>query len=145
MSLLKTQYYSLCFTRLCFCLCLHGSEASIVFWGLAFLAASIQLRADFCSAQCIMDNTGSLNPLLCLTDNVVKVIPARCPSHNAFKCTGECGFDECNTHFMEQDALQEHINRGREKKMCLSSSCSQVYSLLCYYSYAILLKQLFYM
>ena len=69
-----------------------------------------------------------LNPLLYLTDNAVKVIPPRCPSHNAFKCTGECGFDECNTHFMEQEALQEHINRGREKKMCLSSSCSQVYS-----------------
>ena len=54
------------------------------------------------------------------------MIPARCPSHNAFKCTGECGFDGCNTHFMEKDALQEHINRGREKKISLTSSCAQV-------------------
>ncbi|KAJ7340352.1 hypothetical protein OS493_003095 [Desmophyllum pertusum] len=59
------------------------------------------------------------------SDHVVKVIASRCPSHNAFKCTGECGFDDCNTHFMEQDALQEHINRGREKKFSLTSSCSQ--------------------
>ena len=41
---LKTQYCPLCFTRLCYCFCLHGSEASIVFRGFAFLAASIQLR-----------------------------------------------------------------------------------------------------
>lgn len=61
-----------------------------------------------------------------LIDHLFKVVPARCPSHNAFKCTGECGFDECNTHFMEQEALQEHINRGREKKFSLMSSCSQV-------------------
>lgn len=27
---------------------------------------------------------------------------------------------------MEQEALQEHINRGREKKFSLMSSCSQV-------------------
>ena len=27
---------------------------------------------------------------------------------------------------MEQEALQEHINRGREKKFSLTSSCSQV-------------------
>ena len=36
---LKTQYCPLCFTRLCCCLCLHGSEASIVFRDFAFLAA----------------------------------------------------------------------------------------------------------
>ena len=41
---LKTQYCPLCFTRLCDCLCLHGSKASIAFRGFAFLAASIQLR-----------------------------------------------------------------------------------------------------
>ncbi|KAL9957262.1 hypothetical protein ACROYT_G038876 [Oculina patagonica] len=58
-------------------------------------------------------------------DHVFKVTASRCPSHNAFKCTGECGFDDCNTHFMEQEALQEHINRGREKKFSLTSSCSQ--------------------
>ena len=44
MSLLKTQYCPLCFTRLCYCLHLHGSEASIAFRGFAFLAASIKLR-----------------------------------------------------------------------------------------------------
>ena len=73
-----------------------------------------------------------------VADNVAKVIPARCPSHNAFKCTGECGFDGCNTHFMEQDALQEHINRGREKKISLTSSCAQVSRTQClvlYYYY----------
>ena len=64
--------------------------------------------------------------VFCIAGNVVKVIPSRCASHNAFKCTGECGFDDCNTHFMEQDALQEHIKRGREKKLSLTSSCSQV-------------------
>ena len=41
---LKTQYWPLCFTRLCYCLCLHRSEASTVFRGFAFRAASIQLR-----------------------------------------------------------------------------------------------------
>ena len=40
----KTQYCPLCFTRLCYCFCLHGSEASIVFQGFAFLGASFQLR-----------------------------------------------------------------------------------------------------
>lgn len=60
------------------------------------------------------------------TDHVIKGTALRCPSHNAFKCTGECGFDDCNTHFMEQEALQEHINRGREKKFSLTWSCSQV-------------------
>ncbi|XP_022794519.1 meiosis regulator and mRNA stability factor 1-like [Stylophora pistillata] len=59
------------------------------------------------------------------SDHLFKVVPTRCPSHNAFKCTGECGFDDCSTHFMEQDALQEHVNRGREKKFTLMSSCSQ--------------------
>ncbi|XP_015771787.1 PREDICTED: uncharacterized protein LOC107350076 [Acropora digitifera] len=58
---------------------------------------------------------------------VNKVAPPRCPSHNAFKCTGECGFDDCNTHFMEQVALQEHIQRGREKRISLTSSCWQVF------------------
>ena len=43
---LKTQYYPLCFTRLCYCLCLHGSEASIVFRDFAFLVASIQLPVE---------------------------------------------------------------------------------------------------
>lgn len=58
-------------------------------------------------------------------DTVNKEIPSRCPSHNAFKCTGECGLDDCNTHFMEQDHLQEHIKKGRERKFSLTSSCSQ--------------------
>ena len=40
----KTQYCPLFFTRLCYCLCLHGSEACIVFQGFAFLAASIQKK-----------------------------------------------------------------------------------------------------
>lgn len=62
-----------------------------------------------------------------MSDIVNKVVPQRCPSHNAFKCTGECGFDDCNTHFMEEDALQEHIQRGREKRISLTSSCSQVF------------------
>lgn len=74
-----------------------------------------------------------------VTDNVTKVIPARCPSHNAFKCTGECGFDGCNTHFMEQDALQEHINRGREKKISLTSSCAQVLRTQCLFFVLLLL------
>ena len=33
---LKSQYCPLCFTRLCYCLCLHRSEASIVFRVLLF-------------------------------------------------------------------------------------------------------------
>ena len=83
-----------------------------------------------------------------VADNVTKVIPARCPSHNAFKCTGECGFDGCNTHFMEQDALQEHINRGREKKISLTSSCAQVSRTQClvlyyYYYYFILIYKMY--
>lgn len=65
--------------------------------------------------------------MLSLLEIVNKVAPPRCPSHNAFKCTGECGFDDCNTHFMEQDALQEHIQRGREKRISLTSSCWQVF------------------
>ena len=40
--ILKTQYCPLCFTRLGYCL-LHGNEASVVFQGFAFLAASIQI------------------------------------------------------------------------------------------------------
>ena len=44
MSTLKAQYCPLCFTRLCYCLCLHGSEASTVFRGFSFLAANMQLR-----------------------------------------------------------------------------------------------------
>lgn len=74
-----------------------------------------------------------------VADNVTKVIPARCPSHNAFKCTGECGFDGCNTHFMEQDALQEHINRGREKKISLTSSCARVLRTQCLFFVLLLL------
>ena len=34
-----------------YCLCLHGSEASIVFRGFAFLAASIQLRGKKLSSR----------------------------------------------------------------------------------------------
>ena len=41
---LKTLYCPLSFTRLRYCLCLHGSETSIVFRDFAFLAASIQLH-----------------------------------------------------------------------------------------------------
>ena len=69
----------------------------------------------------------SKKSMLSLLEIVNKVAPPRCPSHNAFKCTGECGFDDCNTHFMEQDALQEHIQRGREKRISLTSSCFQVF------------------
>ncbi|XP_066927904.1 meiosis regulator and mRNA stability factor 1-like [Clytia hemisphaerica] len=33
----------------------------------------------------------------------------RCPSHNAYKCLGECGKKNCNTHFQTEKGLQEHI------------------------------------
>ena len=61
-----------------------------------------------------------------LIDPQSKVRNALCSSHNTFKCTGQCGFDECNTHFGDQEPLQEHINRGRKKMFSLRSSCSQV-------------------
>ena len=38
-SIIKDQFCPLCFTHLCYCLCLHGSKASIVFWGFPFLVA----------------------------------------------------------------------------------------------------------
>ncbi|XP_048575860.1 uncharacterized protein LOC5520570 isoform X1 [Nematostella vectensis] len=59
-------------------------------------------------------------------NNTVKyqtVPPPRCPSHNAFKCNGECGSEECDTHFMEMEAMKEHIKRGKERKHLPSGAC----------------------
>jgi len=38
---------------------------------------------------------------------------ARCPSHNAFKCTGDCGDVDCETHFMDMDDMEKHLNKAK--------------------------------
>ena len=46
---------------------------------------------------------------LCILAEVKKKQLVRCPSHNAYKCLGECGKKNCNTHFQTEKGLQEHI------------------------------------
>ena len=41
----------------------------------------------------------------------------RCHSHNAFKCFGDCGTKDCNTHFQTEEGLKEHISKNRS--VCL--------------------------
>ena len=38
---------------------------------------------------------------------------ARCNSHNAYKCFGECRVNNCNTHFQTEDGLKQHISKSR--------------------------------
>ncbi|XP_046855493.1 meiosis regulator and mRNA stability factor 1-like isoform X2 [Xenia sp. Carnegie-2017] len=40
-------------------------------------------------------------------------LPLRCPSHNAFKCFGECGNKDCNTHFLDHAAYVEHVTMAK--------------------------------
>ena len=82
----------------------------------------MSLNYFFCKA--LLVDFKSISSLL--SDEPVRVQPVRCPSHNAFKCTGECGFDDCNTHFMEQESLRDHISRGRERRVTPSAACSHV-------------------
>lgn len=110
--------------------CLEAIKISVtqirLFINKACLSYSLQLLFSTVYSSCVYFSSIKRS-MLSLLEIVNKVAPPRCPSHNAFKCTGECGFDDCNTHFMEQDALQEHIQRGREKRISLTSSCFQVF------------------
>ena len=53
------------------------------------------------------------------------VIP-RCPSHNAFKCFGECGNKECSTHFLEHAAYLEHVEMAMKKLVQPVGTCIKV-------------------
>jgi len=35
----------------------------------------------------------------------------RCNSHNTFKCYGQCGTENCNTHFQTESGLVDHLKQ----------------------------------
>ena len=49
----------------------------------------------------------------------------RCPSHNAFKCFGECGNKDCNTHFLEHSAYLEHVKMAMKKLAQPLDTCTK--------------------
>ena len=62
------------------------------------------------------------------------VFPAvtRCPSHNAFKCFGECGNKDCNTHFLEHSAYLEHVKMAMKKLAQPLDTCIKVRTTVVY-------------
>ncbi|XP_028415936.1 meiosis regulator and mRNA stability factor 1-like [Dendronephthya gigantea] len=65
------------------------------------------------------------HPRLTKTPTIIDNTVTRCPSHNAFKCFGECGNEDCNTHFLDNAAYHEHVKTSMKKLAHPVDTCTK--------------------